>query len=816
MIGGCGECFLGDNLTCGHGVGIDNAVVDAVYEGDGNISEFGIGDISVCIDGAETEYLSAAADGAAGGDLSGLGVDDIEGTVGYIIVVCPEHLVGVHIPGCGLDILHLDAGVADIIAHCGLKIDSVELAVVADTEQGAFVVDSHDHDGIAAHDVAVFINEVCYELACAGCTVYDVEAAYLLGAVVSHHRIQGVGGIVICHTEGDITCGCAGAGVVKSPGLSIDGVEPGVTIIVVITIDGVADGGCTEGGNCAGNIQVGDNGRIVIREGAPDAVGSCGVKCDITDEVCSGNSFGYGDGCGAGDAVNGGYGDGGGALCNTEYTAVCINGCDGSVGYCEGNALVECFGGKYGVLYHSITACGNFEIVYDYFGGFYGLTDVNVIKTCAVGLVVDGAVLSIGPGEGVLACGKGCCIYGPVVGTCAECELLYAVYEELELIPEVAAAFAVGLEEELNDVAFFSSYNAGYAGRGGRNIVVAALCIILNYLPGVCALGGEVNGAAGYVQSFIEIACYGRLGGIYGRLGGIYGRLGGIYGRFGGIYCAAAEYFYCVKVDGEHIGYVVVTECYADHLACICSGVNIVGGNFAGCGEACDFVAPGLAAVNGYVYADVLCCIGGILAYHHEADLSACFEYGADEPVIRSEGSYVVDVGLGVHHTFAFGDGHFYAEHPLPLVAVAVFIKPVPAFIFGIGFEIPAGIGYGGLGGIYGRYFTLDSELSGDIGMGDISAGGCADGHVEECCGFGEPITEIIGAGNCISLNGEADVDDGLGACCCGSGIGGAHHADCDLALFCKSGVVNNDCCTDLKQSIGEPIASGYIGHLEN
>ena len=100
--------------------------------------------------------------------------------------------------------------------------------------------------------------------------------------------------------------------------------------------------------------------------------------------------------------------------------------------------------------------------------------------------------------------------------------------------------------------------------------------------------------------------------------------------------------------------------------------------------------------------------------------------------------------------------------------------------------------------------------------MGDISAGGCADGHVEECCGFGEPITEIIGAGLCISLNGEADGDDGLGAFCCGSRIGGAHHADCDLALCCKSGVVNNDCCTDIEQSIGEPIASGYIGHLKN
>ena len=787
MIGGCGECFLGDNLTCGHGVGIDNAVVDAVYEGDGNISEFGIGDISVCIDGAETEYLSAAADGAAGGDLSGLGVDDIEGTVGYIIVVCPEHLVGVHIPGCGLDILHLDAGVADIIAHCGLKIDSVELAVVADTEQGAFVVDSHDHDGIAAHDVAVFINEVCYELACAGCTVYDVEAAYLLGAVVSHHRIQGVGGIVICHTEGDITCGCAGAGVVKSPGLSIDGVEPGVTIIVVITIDGVADGGCTEGGNCASNIQVGDGGRIVICEAAPDAAGSCGVICDITDEVCGGNSFGYGDGCGAGNAVNGCYGDGGGAYCNTEYTAVCINGCDGSVGYCEGNALVECFGGKYGVLYHSITACGNFEIVYDYFGGFYGLTDVNVIKTCAVGLVVEGAVLSIGPGEGVLACGKGCCIYGPVVGTCAECELLYAVYEELELIPEVAAAFAVGLEEELNDVAFFSSYNAGYAGRGGRNIVVAALCIILNYLPGVCALGGEVNGAAGYVQSFIEIACYGRLGGLY---------------------CAAAEYFYCVKVDGEHIGYVVVTECYADHLACICSGVNKVGGNFAGCGEACDFVAPGLAAVNGYVYADVLCCIGGILAYHHEADLSACFEYGAYQPVIRSEGSKIVDERLGVHHTFAFGYVHTLAKHPLPLVAVAVFIKPFPAFIFGIIFEVPTGIGYGGLGGIYGRFGGIYGRFGGiHRGFGGINGSGqglieaCVDiGHAEDACA-----AVGIGYGDSIVANELGQIRNGhigiVGLKHCGNcGYMRSSHGGTALSGFAAA----NPCALDVLAGSGD------------
>ena len=177
-----------------------------------------------------------------------------------------------------------------------------------------------------------------------------------------------------------------------------------------------------------------------------------------------------------------------------------------------------------------------------------------------------------------------------------------------------------------------------------------------------------------------------------------------------------------------------MTECNLNGYAGIVAEVNVLLYIVAGCNEVCEFIAPSCAAVHGYVYTDGLCSVCGILTCHVEGELAATYKCGGDQPVIGSESTNIVDVGLRVHYAEAFVNGETCIECPLPVVAVAVMVFPGPAFCCGIALEVPAGglAGSGSLG-------------SGGLGSGSLIGVVGSDGYIG-CIILAEEIyDEVIG-----------------------------------------------------------------------
>ena len=502
MCGRCGEVGFVKDGACFNGVAAgDGLVGEAVNEGYIIFGNFDGSNGHVVL-GVKNGYFCAGADGAAKGCCAGCGIDNEELTfVGFNLgVLCPEELVGVVIPNSGLNVLKTMACSADRGAVAVGKVDGVENSIgccVAETVCIAAAVDCKGHDGFST----------CIESSNfgkrTGCKVYGVEGTTV--CIVCCDSVHFAFCMVVCHSNNNAAC--AGAGVCNLVGVSVHDVEAGVVSGAVIH-EAVYIAACecaAEGvAHCA---EVFDNAGIIVSETAPNAGGAFGIDCDVAFKVYSGQSLGYGNGCGTGNGgiCNGGYGNGGGALRNADNNAVFVNGCDCGVCGAEGNVLVECLCGENRVSNGCPAACGNgncFNI--DCVGG-YGCADVYIVNGCVVAFPINGAVLLIGPSNGVLTCGEFDCIGGPGFNA-APLHDFGAVNGEMETIPNVVArTFAERHKVELEDVTCCRGNRGGNRGGGVCNVDVGALCSIAVYDPRMVAFRSEGEGSACNVESLIEV-----------------------------------------------------------------------------------------------------------------------------------------------------------------------------------------------------------------------------------------------------------------------------------------------------------------------
>ena len=431
MSGRSGEIALIENGACLYGNSTNGAVIETINEGYFKVGHFGSGNFDVG-EGKEAGDLCAlaciATDMTKGGYLCGLGVNGVKTIVTILIILCPEELVGVHVVGCGLDILHGKSGCANEGKSCGLEVNSEEVAFIAKSITYAIFIDSESHHGLAACKHAYFGKST-------ECTVYSVQST--AASINITNSIHGVGGVIECHSEN--LPACIGAGVNRvHTCIGIDVVEAVVIVIAVEAIDHMACGSCCKG--VCGRTEVSDHCRIIICELTPNAAGAHRIKCDITDKINGGESFGYGYGSSAGNtAINSGYSDGGGAFGNTTYTTVCIYGSDSFISSGEGNALVVSFSGKYSVLHSCSTICGNGYILNLNRGGVYGFANIYVINSRIVTGLINGAILLVSPLYCMLTCGKSSRIGGPTVYNIPLDEFS-AINDEMETIPYGGAA----------------------------------------------------------------------------------------------------------------------------------------------------------------------------------------------------------------------------------------------------------------------------------------------------------------------------------------------------------------------------------------
>ena len=340
MCGSCGEVGFVKDGACFNGVAAgDGLVGEAVNEGYIIFGNFDGSNGHVVL-GVKNGYFCAGADGAAKGCCAGCGIDNEELTfVGCNLgVLCPEELVGVVIPNSGLNVLKTMACSADRGAIAVGEVDGVENSIVcfvAETVCIAAAVDCKGHDGFST----------CIESSNfgkrTGCKVYGVDGTTV--CIVFCDSVHFAFCMVVCHSNNNAAR--AGAGVCNLVGVSVHDVEAGVVGVAVIH-EAVYIAACecaAEGGaHCA---EVFDNAGIIVGKTAPNAGSAFGIKCDVAFKVYSGQSLGYGNGCGTGNGgiCNGGYGNGGGAFRNADNNAVFVNGCDCGVCNAEGNVLVERF-----------------------------------------------------------------------------------------------------------------------------------------------------------------------------------------------------------------------------------------------------------------------------------------------------------------------------------------------------------------------------------------------------------------------------------------------------------------------------------------
>ena len=340
MLGRCGEVGFVKDGACFNGVAAgDGLVGETVNEGYIIFGNFDGSNGHVVL-GVKNGYFCAGADGAAKGCCAGCGIDNEELTfVGCNLgVLCPEELVGVVIPNSGLNVLKAVACSADRGAVAVGEVDGVENSIgcfVAETVCIAAAVDCKGHDGFST----------CIESSNfgkrTGCKVYGVEGTTV--CIVCCDSVHFAFCMVVCHSNNNAAC--AGAGVCNLVGVSVHDVEAGVVGVAVIH-EAVYIAACecaAEGG--AHCTEVFDNAGIIVGKTAPDAGSAFGIESDVAFKVYSGQSLGYGNGCGTGNGgiCNGGYGNGGGAFRNADNNAVFVNGCDRGVCGAEGNVLVERF-----------------------------------------------------------------------------------------------------------------------------------------------------------------------------------------------------------------------------------------------------------------------------------------------------------------------------------------------------------------------------------------------------------------------------------------------------------------------------------------
>ena len=526
MLGRCGEVGFIKDGACFNGVAAGDGFVGETVNEDYIVFGNFDGSNGHVVLGVKNGYFCAGADGAAKGCCAGCGIDNEELTfVGCNLgVLCPEELVGVVIPNSGLNVLKTMACSADRGAIAVGEVDGVENSIVcfvAETVCIAAAVDCKGHDGVST----------CIESSnfgkSTGCKVYGVDGTTV--CIVCCDSVHFAFCMVVCHSNNNAAC--AGAGVCNLVGVSVHDVEAGVVGVAVIH-EAVYIAACecaAEGGaHCA---EVFDNAGIIISETAPDAGSTVGIECDVAFKVYSGQSLGYGNGCGTGNGgiCNGGYGNGGGAFRNADNNAVFVNGCDCGVCNAEGNVLVECLCGENRVSNGCPAAGGNGYVFNFDGGGNYGCADVYIVNVCIVAFLINGAVLLIGPGDGVFTCGELNCIGGPGFNAVPLCNF-GAVNKEVETIPNgVAEAFAEGAEVELEDVTCCRGNRGGNRGGGTCNVDVGALAPGFFNDPGIIAVGGEVEGAACNVHCLIQVA---------DRTGSGRGNFGG-----GGGYTGTAGYF---------------------------------------------------------------------------------------------------------------------------------------------------------------------------------------------------------------------------------------------------------------------------------
>ena len=235
MLGRFGECLLRYDAACGQGVFGDKASVNAVNKGHGHIGGNGFGNIGIGIESAKPEHLGAAADGSELGQLGRFGINGIECAGG--IIMRPVQPVGVHIPCHGLRVLHLNAGKADVMAHCGILVDAVKLSEIADAEHSTLIIYRNDDDWVAMpHGVAVRINEFGNIGHKPRCAIDGIKTAKVVIAVIGGKRIHDILGIVVCHAVYGMECKGARTGVGKGPCIGINGIEPDIRAVAVVVI----------------------------------------------------------------------------------------------------------------------------------------------------------------------------------------------------------------------------------------------------------------------------------------------------------------------------------------------------------------------------------------------------------------------------------------------------------------------------------------------------------------------------------------------------------------------------------------------------
>ena len=502
MLGRCGEVGFIKDGACFNGVAAGDGFVGETVNEDYIVFGNFDGSNGHVVLGVKNGYFCAGADGAAKGCCAGCGIDNEELTfVGFNLgVLCPEELVGVVIPNSGLNVLKTMACSADRGAIAVGEVDGVENSIVcfvAETVCIAAAVDCKGHDGV----------RTCIENSNfgkrTGCKVYGVDGTTV--CIVFCDSVHFAFCMVVCHSNNNAAC--AGAGVCNLVGVSVHDVEAGVVGVAVIH-EAVYIAACecaAEGGaHCA---EVFDNAGIIISETAPDAGSAFGIECDVAFKVYSGQRLGYGNGCGTGNGgiCNGGYGNGGGAFRNADNNAVFVNGCDCGVCNAEGNVLVECLCGENRVSNGCPAAGGNCYVFNFDGGGNYGCADVYIVNVCIVAFLINGAVLLVGPGDGVFTCGELNCIGGPGFNAVPLCNF-GTVNEELEAIPNgVAEAFAERHKVELEDVTCCRGNRGGNRGGGVCDVDVGALCSIAVYDPRIVAFRSEGEGSACNVESLIEV-----------------------------------------------------------------------------------------------------------------------------------------------------------------------------------------------------------------------------------------------------------------------------------------------------------------------
>ena len=435
MGGRGGEIALIENGACSYGNRTNSAIIETINEGYGEVGHYGIRNFNI-IENHETGNFAACAinstDMAKSSNFCGLGIYDVEVICAILIVLCPEELMSVHVVSDGLDVLHGYAGEAYESQSSGIKVNSVEVTFIRNSVCNAVLIDSQSHDGISATECADLSQST-------NASVYPVKGT--TACIVCSYSVHFIAGIVKCHSNNGAVCTYAGVdGICEVAILNHEVASIGI-LNVVETINGIACIGSCKGGYSS--AEVSNSGGIVICECTPatSIAGIIGVKCDVTNKINGGESFGYGYGSTAGNAaINGGNSDGGGAFCDTTNFTICVYGCDVSIGGSKGNALVVSLCGKYCVLYVYSTICGNGYILNLNGGGVYGFANIYVINSRIVAGLINGVVLLVGPLNGMFACGKSGCISGPALYN-APLGDLSAIDVKVQTIPNCAGSF---------------------------------------------------------------------------------------------------------------------------------------------------------------------------------------------------------------------------------------------------------------------------------------------------------------------------------------------------------------------------------------